>query len=102
MEWPFWKNKLLNMIKKRTLAKEFTQMTLFVSDENSAIEWLRQQLMRKPQTRQDLHPNYMKEIQHIAKHEELPELDTLLEQNFLKYDGHGEVPTQLLRNLSKK
>ena len=44
-------------------------MSLFVSDETSAIEWIRQQLLKKPQTRQDLHPNFMKEIQHIAKHE---------------------------------
>jgi hypothetical protein len=75
-------------------------MSLFVSDENSAIEWLRQQLLKKPQTRQDLHPNFMKEIQHIAKHEMLPELDVLLEQNFLKYDGDGEVPSQIHAYLS--
>ncbi|WDH83312.1 DNA methyltransferase [Paenibacillus urinalis] len=97
--------------KKRILAKEFTQMSLFVSDENSAIEWLRQQLMKKPQTRQEIHPNFMKEIQHIAKHEILPELDALLEQNFLRYDGVDDVPSQIhtylstdykdLRNLSK-
>ncbi|GAB7057887.1 MULTISPECIES: DNA methyltransferase [unclassified Paenibacillus] len=97
--------------KKRIQVKEFAQLNLFISDENSAIEWLRQQLLKKPQTRQDLHPNFMKEIQHIAKHELLPELDVLLEQNFLKYDGEGEVPSQIhaylssdykdLRNLSK-
>ncbi len=86
--------------KKRILAKEFVQMNLFVSDENSAIEWLRQQLMIKPQTRQDLHPNFMKEIQHIAKYEKLPELDELLEQNFLKYDGTGPVPSQIHSYLS--
>jgi DNA modification methylase len=86
--------------KKRIQAKEFVQLSLFVSDENSAIEWLRQQLLKKPQTRQDLHPNFMKEIQHIAKHELLPELDVLLEQNFLKYDGEGEVPSQIHAYLS--
>ena len=98
--------------KKRLLAKEFVQTTLFVSDENSAIEWLRQQLMQKPQTRQDLHPNFMKELQHISKHELIPELDVLLEQNFLMYDGTGPVPSQIhaylstdfkdLRNLEKE
>lgn len=96
---------------KKRISKEFTQMSLFVADENSAIEWLRQQLMKKPQTRQELHPNFMKEIQHIAKHEELPELDALLEQNFLVYDNAEEVPSQIhtylssdykeLRNLAK-
>lgn len=97
--------------KKRILTKQFTQLSLFVSDENSAIEWLRQQLLKKPQTRQELHPSFMKEIQHIAKHEMLPELDVLLEQNFLMYEDNGDVPSQIhtylstdykdLRNLAK-
>lgn len=81
--------------KKRILVKEFSQMNLYVSDENSAIEWLRQQLMKKPQTRQDLHPKFMKEIQYIAKHEQLPEIDDLLSQNFLRYEGDGAVPDQI-------
>ncbi|MDK2986130.1 MAG: hypothetical protein PWQ96_1774, partial [Clostridia bacterium] len=96
----FLEEQVAEYDKKRLLAKEFVQMNLFVSDENSAIEWLRQQLMKKPQTRQDLHPNFMKEIQHIAKHEDLPELDELLEQNFLRYDGEGPVPGQIHGYLS--
>ncbi len=86
--------------KKRILAKEFVQMQLLVSDESSAIEWLRQRLMIKPQTRQDIHPDYMIEIQHIAKHELLPELDDLLNQNFIKYDGSEPVPSQIHTYLS--
>ncbi|WP_061808756.1 DNA methyltransferase [Rossellomorea vietnamensis] len=86
--------------KKRALVNNLNQLSLFVSDENSAIEWLRQQLTNKPQSRQDIHPNYMKEIQHIAKHELLPELDSLLEQNFLIYEGKEEVPSQIHGYLS--
>jgi hypothetical protein len=86
--------------KRRIFAKEFVQIQLLVSDENSAIEWLRQRLMIKPQTRQDIHPDYMKEIQHIAKHELLPELDDLLNQNFIKYDGSEPVPSQIHTYLS--
>ncbi|WP_102026199.1 DNA methyltransferase [Salirhabdus sp. Marseille-P4669] len=107
----FLESQVAEYDKKRTLVKEFSQLSLFVSDENSAIEWIRQQLMNKPQTRQDLHPNFMREIQHIAKHELLPELDDLLEQNFLMYDGNEDVPSQIhgylssnykdLRNLEK-
>lgn len=91
----FLENQVAEYDKKRTLVKEFAQMSLFVSDENSAIEWIRQQLLKKPQTRQDLHPNYMKEIQHIAKHELIPELDDLLHQNFLSYEGDEGVPDQI-------
>ena len=88
----FLESQVAEYDQKRTLVKEFTQMSLFVSDENSAIEWIRQQLMKKPQTRQDLHPHYMKEIQHIAKHELLPELDDLLQQNFLRYEARWAGP----------
>ena len=86
--------------RKKMISGELVQTTLFVTDENTAIEWLRQQLMIKPQTRQDLHPGYMKEIQHIAKYEMLPELDVLLEQSFLQYEGTGQVPSQIHAYLS--
>lgn len=97
----FLETQLAEYEKKRMTAKELIQQTLFVTDENSAIEWLRQQLLKKPQTRQELHPEYMKQIQHIAKYELLPELDLLLEQNFLKYEGDGPVPDQILSYLRK-
>lgn len=97
----FLESQVAEYDKKRTLVKEFVQTSLFVTDETSAIEWLRQQLLKKPQTRQDLHPNFMKEIQHIAKHEKLPELDDLLHQNFLKYEGEGPVPDQIASYLRK-
>lgn len=91
----FLESQVAEYDKRRILAKDFSQLSLFISDENSAIEWLRQQLLKKPQTRQDLHPQFMKEIQHIAKHEELPEIDDLLVQNFLRFEGDGAVPDQI-------
>lgn len=96
----FLENQVAEYDKKRILAKVFSQLNFFVSDESSAIEWLRQQLMNKSQTRQDLRPNFMREIQHIEKHELLPELDVLLEQNFLMYDGKEYVPSQVHAYLS--
>ncbi|PEK99502.1 DNA methyltransferase [Bacillus sp. AFS017336] len=97
----FLESQIAEYDKKRTLVSEFAQMSLFVSDENSAIEWIRQQLIKKPQTRQDIHPSFMKEIQHIAKHELLPELDDLLNQNFLLYDGERQVPDQIISYLRR-
>jgi hypothetical protein len=73
--------------KKRMAAKDIIQLELFVSDEASAIQWLKQQLTKKPQTFQELHPQYLKEISGWLKHEERPELLSLLEQNFIRYDG---------------
>jgi len=98
----FLESQVAEYDKKRILVKEFSQMSLFVSDENSAIEWIRQQLMRRTQTRQDLHPQFMKVIQHIAKHEQLPELDDLLAQNFLRFEGGDEaVPDQIVSYLHR-
>jgi 16S rRNA G966 N2-methylase RsmD len=86
--------------RKRTSVGELRQLSLFVTDEASAIQWVRQQLHDKPQSFQDLTPQYMREIQGWAKHEKTVELKTILEQNFLHYDGRGPVPSQIHRYLS--
>ncbi len=86
--------------KKRMTVKEILQLELFVIDESSAIQWLRQQLITKPQTFQDLHPQFLKEIGGWQKHEKPLELSELLEDNFIRYDGKGEVPGQIHSYLS--
>jgi DNA modification methylase len=97
--------------KKRMTVKEVLQLQLFVNDEVSAIQWLKQQLTKKPQTFQDIHPQFLKKICGWQKHEKGLELSELLKQNFLLYDGNSEVPSQIhcylssnfkdLRNLTK-
>lgn len=86
--------------KKRMTVREVLQLQLFVTDEASAIQWLKQQLIRKPQTFQELHPQFLKEIGGWQKHEKPLELSELLEQSFLRYDGKGEVPSQIHSYLS--
>jgi len=86
--------------QKRMKAKEVRQLEIFVRDEKSAIQWLRQQLQDKPQTFQELHPQFMREIGGWEKYERPLELRELLDQNFLLYDGAGEVPSQIHRYLS--
>jgi predicted RNA-binding Zn-ribbon protein involved in translation (DUF1610 family) len=86
--------------RKRTSVSELRQLSLFVNDEASAIQWVRQQLQDKPQRFPDLAPQYMREVQAWAKHEETVELKTILEQSFLYYDGRGPVPSQIHRYLS--
>ena len=86
--------------KKRMTVREVLQLHLFVTDESSAIQWLKQQLIKKPQTFQELHPQFLKEIGGWQKHEKPLELSELLEQNFLRYDGKGEVPNQIHSYLS--
>ena len=70
---------------KKLTVEGMEQLSLFVSDEKSAVQWLRQQLTGHPQTYQDIQPLFLKEL-HQAGHEKLPELSELIEQNFLKDD----------------
>jgi DNA modification methylase len=86
--------------KKRMTVKEVLQLELFVNDEATAIQWLRQQLTAKPQTFSELHPQFMREIGGWEKHEKPLELRLILDENFLCYDGKEEVPSQIHSYLS--
>lgn len=86
--------------KKRMTVREVLQLQLFVTDETSAIHWLKQQLVKKPQTFQELHPQFLREIGGWQKHEKPLELSELLEQNFLIFDGKGQLPSQVHSYLS--
>lgn len=97
--------------RKRNTAAELRQLSLFVTDEASAIQWVRRELHDKPRSFQDLQPAFMREIQNWAKHEQTVELKEILRQNCIHYDGSGPVPSQIhsylstnfkeLRNLAK-
>jgi hypothetical protein len=77
------------------------QMSIFVEDEKSAIDWLRNHLKSRPSTYQDIQPEFMQQLgASWKKFETRPELNLLLEQNFLRYDGKGEVPSQIHSYLS--
>ncbi len=77
----------------RLAADRIEQTSLFVHDEKSAIQWLRQHLTAAPKTYQEIQPAFMIESRNTDKHESLPELGDLLEQNFLKdKDGRWYVP----------
>lgn len=87
--------------KKRAQTAQAPQMELFVSDERSAIDWVADFLKARPSTYQDIHPEFIKQLgAGWKKHEARPELSALLESNFLRFDGAGEVPSQIHRYLS--
>lgn len=86
--------------RRRTGVPELEQFELFVTDESSAIRWLRRELRDKPQTFKDLQPVFMQETRGWAKHETPMDLRVLLDQNFICYDGHEEVPSQIHAYLS--
>lgn len=71
--------------RKRMEVGSVEQLELFVSDEKSAIQWVRQQLAKQPMTYKELQPIYMREAQRVwDKHEQPLELRTILEQNFIQ------------------
>ena len=87
--------------RNRMKAREFLQLEIFVINEETAIQWLRQVLAKKPQTFQELHSGFVRELGGWQKHEKMPELSEMLAQNFLPYDGRGEVPIQVHSYLSR-
>lgn len=70
--------------EKKLKAPEFVPMGIMVSDEANGIEWLKNELRNNPQTRQDLFTNWTKAIAGVRKGDVIPELDTLLEENFIQ------------------
>ena len=107
----FLSDQVAEYDRKRTTVSELHQLELFVSDEASATQWVRQQLQGKPQTFQDLQPQFMQQIQAWAGHEKTIEVKEILALNFFCYEGSGPVPSQIhsylstnfkdLRNLGK-
>jgi hypothetical protein len=83
--------------RKRMTVREMLNLEIWVKDESSAIQWLKQQITKKPQKFQELQPQFMRETQGgWQKYEKLLELSDLLTQNFLVYDGEGSIPGQIV------
>jgi len=99
-EMYFLQEQVSHYDKHRTKLSKVIQLELFVSDEASAIQWLKRQLSSKPQKFQDIQPDFMRELSGWAAHEQTLELSELLEQNVLCFDGEGEVPSQIHSYLS--
>jgi hypothetical protein len=87
--------------KKRMQVASAPQMEMFVSDERSAIDWLADFLKKRPSTYAEITPEYMPVVGAAKKKGEvIPELIRLLDENFIQFDGKGEVPSQIHSYLS--
>lgn len=69
--------------RRRLDAPDVEQMSVFVVDEKSAIQWIRAELLARPQTFQDLQPKFLRELNQ-NRFEALPELRDMLDQGFLE------------------
>jgi DNA modification methylase len=92
---------------KKAQVPNFTQLSIFVTNEQDSIYWLRNILEKDKKTESDLHPFWMKEVAgNMRKGDRLPEMRTILEENFLKDeygywyvpDTENEVDLEKLRN----
>ncbi len=71
---------------------EPVQFDLFVTNEKSAIAWLYQQL-DEPKTYAEIQPRFMQEIKAVDKFEDMPELQVILEENFIQDEkGRWYIP----------
>lgn len=80
--------------RRRLRADRVVQLPLIVTDERTAIRWLRAQLEQEPRTLGELQPLFMREAQRSWEENEQPlELEQLLEENFLQdEEGRWYVP----------
>jgi DNA modification methylase len=88
----FLEDQVTEYDRKRMTATHVEQEILFVRDEKDSIRWLTKELAEKPDTFQNLQPKFIQEL-HQYKHEKLPELHKILEENFLQdLQGRWYVP----------
>jgi len=86
--------------RKKMHSGGIEQAVMFVKDEATAIQWLRQLIKEKPQTFQDINPQFMQQLGGWSKNEAQLDLRELLNQNFLCFDGKEPVPEQIHAYLS--
>jgi len=86
--------------RKKMHSGGIEQAVMFVKDEATAIQWLRQLIKEKPQTFQDINPQFMQQLGGWSKNEAQLDLRELLNQNFISFDGKEPVPEQIHAYLS--
>jgi len=79
--------------EKKAKSPNFVQLSLIVTNESDAIEWIKDRLRKQAQKYQDIMPDFRIATQSLRKGDTLPELQILLEQNFYQEsDGKWHVP----------
>ncbi|CAA7615791.1 DNA methyltransferase [Magnetospirillum sp. UT-4] len=86
--------------KKRAKTEQVRHLEMFPDSEANTIQWLRQELGHRPRSYANIQPEFMKLSVGWARHDKPVELADILDQNFLHYDGTGDVPSQIHAYLS--
>jgi len=92
----FLEHQVESYERKRLTVSELVQAELFITSERSAVQWLRQYLKKFDRSRRraaeysEIQPAFFQEMQEgLPNYEELPELLSLLGDNFLQNESAG-------------
>ena len=79
--------------EKKAKAPGFVQLSLIVTNESDAIEWLKDRLRKKSEKYQDIMPDFRIATQSLRKGDTLPELQDILNESFIQdADGKWRTP----------
>lgn len=78
--------------KKKAENPDFIQLSILVSSEQDGVLWLKSLLSTTPMKYQDINPEWMQALVGVRKGDVLPELITILEENFLEESDKWYVP----------
>ena len=103
----FFNNEQVQVYDKmKSEYPEVIQYSLFVSSEQDGVYWLKNLLKEKALSYQDIQPLWMQALAGVRKGDIIPELATILDENFLKDDNgkwylpdpENEADLEKLRN----
>ena len=79
--------------EKKAKSPQFLQLSLIVTNESDAIEWLKDRLRKQSQKYQDIMPDFRIATQSLRKGDTLPELQDILNESFIQEpDGRWRTP----------
>jgi hypothetical protein len=79
--------------EKKAKSPNFVQLSLIVTNESDAIEWLKDRLRKQSQKYQDIMPDFRIATQSLRKGDTLPELQEILNESFIQEtDGKWRTP----------
>ncbi len=89
----FNKEQAAEYDEKKSKAPQLIQLSLIVTNESDAIEWLKERLRKKREKYNEIMPDFRIATQSLRKGDTLPELQKILDESFiLQADGKWRTP----------
>ncbi|MBK8808659.1 MAG: DNA methylase [Bacteroidales bacterium] len=92
-EMYFNKEQAAEYDEKKSKAPQLIQLSLIVTNESDAIEWLKERLRKKKEKYNEIMPDFRIATQSLRKGDTLPELQHILNESFIQEDdGKWRTP----------